>query len=67
MQTEEKNVRDKLARVAMLLIVFAVIIDPIERAMTHFVGGYAKFIDYWVIIQGTYLYAHLLADALVNQ
>lgn len=45
----------------------AVIIDPIERAMTHFVGGYAKFIDYWVIIQGAYLYAHLLADALANQ
>lgn len=45
----------------------AALIDPIEMAITRFVGGYAKFPDYWIIVQGVYCYAHLLTDALVNQ
>lgn len=45
----------------------AALIDPIELAVTRFVGGYAKFPDYWIIVQGVYCYAHLLADALTNQ
>lgn len=45
----------------------AAIIDPIEMAISHFAGGFAKFYDYWVLIQGLYMYAHLLKDALENQ
>ena len=43
------------------------VIDPIEAALTRFANGKAQFNDYWVVIQGMYLYAHLLSDIIAEQ
>lgn len=43
------------------------VIDPIETALTRFAIGKAQFNDYWVVIQGMYLYAHLLTDIIAEQ